>query len=74
MNHIYPNSWQVRREGVKGWETLSDSVGNKSYAMGYLNALCSFYPHPEYQLVNNDAVLFETRPAWGPVQTNGGEG
>jgi hypothetical protein len=53
----YPNSWYVEQffdygnEGCE-WKPLLGSVGNKSYATGYANALDSIYPHPPYRLID----------------------
>lgn len=71
MKVHYPNSWYVEQEGaLDSWWPLIASVGNKSYAMGYLNAIDSFNPHPAYRLITNKGELFEIRNARGVVHTN----
>lgn len=68
MTSRYPNSWYVEQfydyayEGCE-WKPLLGSVGNKSYAMGYLAALDSFYPHPPYRLINNKGEIAEHCPS-----------
>jgi len=59
----YMNSWHVRRySDVRDkWVPIDASVGNRSYALGYLNALDSFYPHPSYRLIDKDGRLHEER-------------
>lgn len=70
MKIHYPNSWYVERLNSDGhWWPELGSVGNKSYAMGYLNALDSFNPHPSYRLITNKGELFEIRHARGQVKT-----
>jgi hypothetical protein len=70
MKVHYPNSWYVEQEGaLESWWPLLTSVVNKSYAMGYLNALDSFNPHPAYRLITNKGELFEVRHARSAVKT-----
>ena len=59
----YPNSWYVTQFMDYGseaeWWPILGSVGNKSYATGYVHALDSFYPHPAYQLINDKGEVFK---------------
>lgn len=59
----WAGQWYVKHHvGGLGWVPISDSIDrSKSYALGYLNALCSFNPHPEYRLIDKDGCLFEFR-------------
>lgn len=68
----YPNSWFVCRkcDATGEWVPLHMSTGNKSYAMGFLNALDGFYPHPGYRLFTNKGELFEERAAHGKPKVN----
>ncbi len=62
LKNPYPNSWYVTQfmdygnEGAE-WKSILCSVGNKSYATGYVHALDSFYPHPPYRLMNNKGEI-----------------
>ena len=75
MKAKYPNSWYVERfcdygnEGCE-WLALFDSVGNKSYATGYINALDSFYPHPAYRLINNKGEIVKEYHARTDMRLN----
>jgi hypothetical protein len=55
--------WRVERwsAGAQTWCSISESVGNKSYASRYLNALDSIYPRPHYRLITNMGEVFEVR-------------
>ena len=67
----YKNSWYVEKLSEISdnyWITLLDSVGNKSYATGYLNALDSMYPSATYRLIDkNGKVAKEIAPKTYPT-------
>lgn len=69
--NIYPNSWYIMRHShCCGWLPLLDSVGNRSYATGYYNALTSFIPRPAYRLINNKGKIAEECPGCKGVNPN----
>lgn len=75
MFNPYPNSWYVTQRCAVGdglWLPLVGSVGRRDYARGYLAALESFYPHPEYRLISAKGEIAEVVPAVGAPRVNAG--
>lgn len=75
MKIHYPNQWYVEMfdEARERWWPFLDSVGNKSYATGFFNALDTFIPHPPYRLIDNKGELYEVCRARKPVNVNANE-
>jgi len=64
FGQTYPNDssphWHVElfNEKMNKWIPLLSSVGNKSFAYGFLSCANSLYPHPEYRMVDPEGEIF----------------
>lgn len=59
----------------KKWIRMMGACGNKSYALGWLHALDSFYPHPDYRVVraqglDGEREVVEEAPARSAPHVN----
>jgi len=61
----HQNRWAVQKlcPVTNRWRAVLESVGTKSYANGYYNALQSVYPRPAIQLVDADQHVYSQLPA-----------
>lgn len=57
-----------RYSTATGWARVIGSQGNRSYALGWLHALESFYPRPACRCARADGKVIEVFDAAGPVK------
>lgn len=74
MRRTY-NYW-VETKGIDGWQRLMGACGNRSYALGWLHGIQSYYPSPAARVVRSHAggsltEVVEQRAAKGPPRPGG---
>lgn len=64
-------NWHIEcKTNIGIWMKVPFASGNKSFVDGYLTCLLSYYPRPEYRVVDSDGVIVKEYEQSGPAHIN----